>query len=785
MKFMARKGQELKNHLLEVAKKAFHLSDNGTYGETVGMLHDIGKYSIAFQKSLKMNTEEDGDEDFPGKPDHSSAGAQLIMSILRKKAEQTGDSEVQRIAELVGRIIAHTIVGHHAGLLNSVGTGNGASLDNRLAKKIEPYVSNIGPEITQRIEELVDNIIKNEEVEFICRWIDSDGIFSGRDAFSLQFAIRMLFSALVDADRLDSERAGNPEQWRIRTAIKTDSLQVLQKRLEDHLITLSSSGIVNEVRKEVSQQCKDTAKSKPGFFELTVPTGGGKTLASLRFALHHAQHGMERVIYVMPYTTIIEQNADVFRKILDSDNRTINVLEHHSNIEPVKETLASKLLAENWSSPIVVTTSVQFFELLYTAKPSWCRRLHSVRRSVIILDEAQNVPVRYLKAIMWALEELVTNYGCTVVFCTATQPIFDSKRLDAKKTDNHRVGIKNIRSIVKYPHKYFTILKRVEVHPIESDKALSAIDISERVAEKAYENKSILCIVNTKRNAKTIFKELKKKEDLEDSLWHLSTSMCPQHRKDVIEIVKLLAFYGRKVKSKTPIVVSTQIVEAGVNLDFDVVFRAIAGIDSITQAAGRCNREGKMTQLGQVYFFEAEENLGDLRDIIESQRIAIDTLSALDSNIALTKTEKDPIGLKAIEEYFKRMYWSRASEMDSKDIIARLASPRKLEEGSDVAFTTISQDFRIIEKDTVSVIVPYGDEGKSLVKMLYQGDELGFDEYKLAGRYSVQVFKDSLPKFNSFIFKSKSGWLILINEKCYGETGLIGPDELSMEDYIV
>lgn len=771
--------QKLTNHLMGVSKKVLGFAENDIYAELTGMLHDIGKYSGAFQEYIRSDSDEN-------KPDHSSAGAQWILSLLCNRAEEIGDEEIKRIAQLITRMISHCVVGHHSGLLNGISIGEETSLEYRLTKKVEPYLNNIEQEMAKKINCLVNLLLSEKSLDYICRWIDSDGNISGRDAFSLQFAIRMLFSALVDADRLDSEQAGNPDQWKARISIKKDTLPVLLKRIEDHLETLPSNGSVNKVRKEVSEQCKHAASNKRGFFDLTVPTGGGKTFASMRFALHHAiNYGMRRVIYVMPYTTIIDQNADEFRKVLDLDNRSTNVLEHHSNMEPQKETIESELLADNWDSPIIVTTSVQFFESFYKAKPSRCRRMHAVRRAVIILDEAQTVPVRYLKAVTWALEELVTNYNCSVVFCTATQPLLDAKRLDADALDNHRIGVTNIRPIITNPQKHFLALSRVRVSPIDSEEPLSASDMVAKVIEKAREKKSVLCILNTKNNAKAVFKELKENENLADRLWHLSTGMCPQHRKDVIEIVKLLTSYCRKTGTKAPVVISTQLVEAGVNLDFDVVFRAMAGIDSIAQAAGRCNREGMMSQLGEVYYFRAEENLRSLRDIAEAKLAGINTLSAIADNAALTQDEKDPIGLKAVEEYFQRLYWSRASEMDSKEIVSRLASPRRLEEGADVPFATIADEFQFIEKDTVSILVPYGEEGKSLADKLIKGGVLGLYEFRMAGRYSVQVFRNAFPQFASLVVETKSGWLVLADSKHYNETGLLGPNELSVEDYII
>lgn len=784
MKYIARinksgEEQDLISHLVGVSEKMHGLADNDIYSEITGMLHDIGKYSLTFQDYIRSNSDEN-------KPDHSSAGAQRILSLLRRRSEQIGDGEIQRMVELIARMISHCVVGHHSGLLNGTSVGEGTSLEHRLTKTVEPYSNNITPEISDKIDSLVSVLLSEENLDHICRWIDSDGSISGRGAYSLQFAIRMLFSALVDADRLDSEQAGNPDQWKTRISIKKDTFPVLLKKIEDHLATLSTDGPVNKVRKEVSEQCKRAASNEPGFFDLTVPTGGGKTFASLRFALHHAiKHGMRKVIYVMPYTTIIDQNAEEFRKVLDHDNGSTNVLEHHSNLEPKKETVESELLADNWDSPIVVTTSVQFFESFYAAKPSRCRRLHAIRQTVIILDEAQTVPVRYLKAVTWALEELVTNYNCSAVFCTATQPLLDSKRLDPGALDNHRIGVTNIRPIITEPQKHFFALSRVQVRPVASAEPLRIPEIAAMVMEKVIEKKSVLCILNTKNNAKAIYRELKKNESVADRLWHLSTGMCPQHRKDVIELIKLLTLYSRATGTKAPVVISTQLVEAGVNLDFDVVFRAMAGIDSLAQAAGRCNREGRMSTHGEVYFFEAEENLRQLRDITEAKRAGLNTLSALDGDVALTQAEKNPIGLKAVEEYFQRLYWSRVSEMDAKRIMTRLTSPRRLEDAADVPFATIADEFRFIENDTVSILVPYGEEGKALALKLIKGGVLGLDEYKTAGRYSVQVFRDTFWKFEPLVVETKSGWLVMADGKHYNETGLLAPNELSVEDYIV
>ena len=284
------------------------------------MLHDIGKYSLLFQKYLISNSDEN-------KPDHSSAGAQWLSSILYSRSKKIANGEIQRLAKLIARFISHCVAGHHSGLLNGTSVGEETSLDYRLSKSLEPFLDNIAPEIAERVGGLVNSLLSDESLDYVCRWIDSEGKISGRDAYSLQFAIRMLFSALVDADRLDSEQAGNPDQWKARISIKKDTVLALLKKLEDHLETLpADENVINKVRREVSLQCKRAATDMPGFFDLTVPTGGGKTFASMRFALHHAiNYGMRRIIYVMPYTTIIEQNADEFRKVFDQGGPSVSI----------------------------------------------------------------------------------------------------------------------------------------------------------------------------------------------------------------------------------------------------------------------------------------------------------------------------------------------------------------------------------------------------------------------------------------------------------------------------
>ena len=782
--------QSLEDHLLGVAAMASCRA--AFYGEISGLLHDIGKYSSNFQRRVRSNSEKSRDDheesDINGKDrDHSSAGAQLLLSLMRDIAERSGDNEIRRLAELIGRMVGHCIVGHHSGLLNGMSASEGPSLERRLGKRLEPYRAGIPFFLQEKLASMAKALLSDENIAHICQWIDDQGNVAGRYAFSLQFFIRMLFSALVDADRLHSEKTGSPAQWQMRQAIKYESFPVLLQKLENHLSAFKTDSPVNRIRVQVLEQSKKAAEMKPGFFELAVPTGGAKTLGSFRFALKHTiRHDMCRIIYVMPYTSIIDQNAEEFLKILDTDGRTWNVLEHHSNLEPLKDTPHSRLQAENWEAPVVVTTNVQFFESLYTNRPSRCRRLHSIRKSVIILDEAQSISVRYLQAVTWALEELVTNHGCTVVFCTATQPVLDTKRIDSSQNDNQRIGLKDIRPIIENSKPLYKSLKRVQVYPLSSGQSLSIGQVAEKVIEKAEQGASVLSIVNTRRNASALFGELKKERSLSSLLFHLSTSMCPRHRKDVIECVKQLIRYYRNVGSHAPILISTQLVEAGVNLDFDVVFRALAGVDSIIQAAGRCNREGRMLpRLGEVYVYEAEENLGSLTDIIEAKRAGVGTISALTSGAGLSEEDRDIIGVKAIQEYFERLYWSRRSEMDTDNIIKRLGASRQLEYAADIPFADISEAFKLIKEDTISVFVPYESEGKALIERLKKGHLLNLEECRKAQQYTVQIYRSALDEYKPIIEETPSGRLVVDSTKSYGEVGLLHPHSHKGEDFIL
>jgi CRISPR-associated endonuclease/helicase Cas3 len=543
--------QCLTDHLIQVAEIASKCAakfQSEDWGWNAGWIHDIGKAADEFQAYLlRQNALDDSEYDGIGhdRINHSSAGAALAGEAL---------------GQIPGLVLAYLSAGHHAGLpdYNSADTGR-AALQFRMEE---------GERNLSRIRSLADELAKQ------LRLVPKPPVFVKRENFHLW--VRMLFSCLVDADFLDTEEFMNPDQTESRKGF--DRLEHLRSVFDRHMAAITATApntLVNTARREVLDACKKAASQKPGLFSLTVPTGGGKTLSGMAFALDHAvKHRKDRIIYVIPYTSIIEQTATVLANIFGADN----VVEHHSNLDPDKETQRSRLASENWDAPVIVTTNVQFFESLYAARPSRCRKLHNIVNSVVILDEAQLLPPEKLTPCVDVINQLTRRYGVSMVLSTATQPALP--------------GVDHAREIIVDPAGLYTRLKRIEVTlpPVPGD-ASQWLDI----AEKLREQDQVLCIVNTRRDCYDLYKLMP-----EETI-HLSALMCGEHRSQKIGEIK------QRLKAGLPIrVISTQLVEAGVDIDFPVVYRALAGLDSIAQAGGRCNREGKLGfdgKLGKVHVF--------------------------------------------------------------------------------------------------------------------------------------------------------------------------------------
>ena len=645
----------LSEHLEATGTRAADFLDavgGADIGRVAGLLHDLGKYTQEFQDRLSGGHH---------RVKHSTAGAKVA---------------VDRYGKHLGKMLAFCIAGHHAGLANGVNGEQTTALEARLKEQVPTP----DPIWEQEIA-LPANLPSP-------RLIPRDPETAG---FCAAFFIRMLFSALVDADYLDTEDYFAGLEGGTKPRGQHPALDELRERLNAYLDQLAAgaeASPVNDLRQEVLAHVRGKAAQSPGLFALTVPTGGGKTLASLAFALDHARrHGLARVIYVIPYMSIIEQTAAVFRKALrggDTDEPDF-VIEHHSTFDEdrigkreARDKL--RLAMENWDAPIVVTTAVQFFESLFSNRPSRCRKLHNIANSVVILDEAQTLPLQYLRPCVTALDELARNWRTSVVLCTATQPAL-------AQSDGFAGGFENVRELAPEPKRLYLALKRTRVrHEGQLDDA--------SVAERLRQSPQALCIVNTRRHARELYERM---ADAEGAA-HLTTLMCARHRREKLDDIRERLRNGAPVR-----LIATSLVEAGVDLDFREVWRAEAGLESIIQAAGRCNREGR-AETGDVFVFKPSDEEGHRPPPVIGQ-FADAARSVMQSH------SDDPTSLDAINDYFRKLYWLIKGDdaLDAKDILRLL---RERGRSLDFRFETIAREFRLVETAMVPVIVPWcGTDG--------------------------------------------------------------------------
>lgn len=656
------------------------------WGKLAGLSHDAGKGRAVWQQYLRQKSgyfdEEAHLEGKPGKMAHAIYGARLVEEIHGKQ---------------IGRVISYCVAGHHGGLQDWSGAeGAGrAALEYQLAQMggVEDILSSIREAVRSARPEALP-------------WSFSDGL-------DVSLWIRMLFSCLVDADFLDTESYMDQERASLRQGYC--SILELLGRLNRYYDQLTNAPKakdlpINRIRQRIRERCVEMAKEPQGVFSLSVPTGGGKTLSSLSFALEHAvQHGLDRVIYVIPYTSIIEQNAEVFRKALGADQ----VVEHHSNLVEEELTPTLRLAAENWDAPVIVTTSVQFFESLFAASPSRCRKLHNIAKSVVILDEAQLLPVEFLSPILQTLQLLVERYQVTVVICTATQPALGERRVG----DRIFRGLRNIREIIgsqSEVKELYDSLRRVKV--VFPEDVLEPADWEE-IAEQLMQYQQVLCVVSDRRSCRELHSVMPK------GTYHLSALMCGQHRSEIIQEIK------EKLEQNEPCrVISTQLVEAGVDLDFPVVYRALAGLDSIAQAAGRCNREGRLPGMGKVVVFvpPRQPPSGILRKAFETTRSLCQILDRV-----------DPLDPDVYEHYFSQLYW-KANSLDVHHITT-LLNPRRTDLG--IHFRTAAEKFKIIDNTNQrTILVRYG-KGSELIDVLkYKGPDRSL--LRRLQRYAVNVYTD-------------------------------------------
>jgi CRISPR-associated endonuclease/helicase Cas3 len=725
-------------------------------GKIMGLFHDIGKFSEQFQSYIKSsigfldpsNPLYIDPELNKGKIDHSTAGAHFIWA-----------SEASGFESLTRQVISLCICSHHSGLINCISPEGENIFEKRMNKSDEMV----------HLNEIRDNALKlSGKIDFQLITVEFQKFVKTNilpiqnkyeRALSLYLLIRFMFSCLIDADRLDTADFENPNLLYKRHYGQYDPWENLEDKIEIFIDKFETKTDLDRMRSQISEGCKEFSQRERGIYKLTGPTGIGKTLASLRFAVPHAKkHKMDRIIYVLPQTSIIDQNVDVARNVLNSGKDDGMVVEHHSNINPDKRTWRNQVLSENWDARIIFTTSVQFFDSIFSDSTNSARRFHNISNSIIIFDEIQTLPLKIAHLFANVANILVEQYGCTILASTATQPLFD--RIDKMHIKNGEDMYGELRfsknpEMVKNVEDIFRKTRRTEVIDYRKINGYTEIEVSELISDLLVTNQNLLMICNTKKTAKSVYQACK---NINAKKYHLSTNMCPEHRRAV------LADIGQDLSNKEKVVcISTQLIEAGIDIDFDVVIRALAGIDSIAQAAGRCNRHGKR-KIGKVYVLEmANENLGGLREIKIAQEKSRSVLDLYKSNPDLF--DNDLIGLKAIEEYYSKYFFSRRNEMfynitldsGSPDTILNLltlninaieaykrinkASPRiQIKQ----AFMSGCEKFNLIDTKTRGIIVPYGEDGVELICDLCQCTDVKKQLILIrkAQRFSVNVYEN-------------------------------------------
>lgn len=691
--------EHLAQHAQAVADLAAEFA--GSFGwegiaRTAGLLHDAGKASAEFQAYLKGDSTR--------RVDHSTYGARLAT---------------ERYGETLGRMLALCIAGHHAGLPDA------EDLVRRLA---HDYYIPDAASWTQHIT--VPAFADLQPSRKPRRPAEPE-----KAAFAAAFLVRMLFSCLVDADFLATETfmsRGHVERG-VRIPLET-----LATRLGMHLEKLQAKAKpteLNRLRASILEHAIGKADEPPGFFTLTVPTGGGKTLASLRFALGHTlTQGKRRVIYVIPFTSIIEQTAEVFRAAIGRDA----VLEHHSSFdweEAAKRHVGDdggderdglgllRRAAENWDVPVIVTTAVQFFESLFSNRTSACRKLHNIADSVVVLDEAQTLPIKLLRPCLAALEELTRNYGTSVVLCTATQPAIRQQDGKLRGNRGHLLGldIPDGRELAPHPEELYDKLRRIRV------EVLSGEISDATVAERFDAVPQMLCIVNSRAHARAMFDRI---ADLPGAA-HLTTLMCPAHRRE------RLAELRARLKGGEPVrLVATSLIEAGVDISFPEVWRAMAGLDSIAQAAGRCNREGELLPaFGRVVVFEP----ADVRTPPSFQVPQQAARSVLRDHAA------DPLSLEAVRAFFGQLYFQKGIEALDDVKVGELAGRGVLEalrvtaRNLDFPLASVAAAFRLIDETMQPVIVPWNDDARVALRAVAAAERAPRDELRKLQQFTVGI----------------------------------------------
>lgn len=787
--------QSVKEHSRNVSRMSMDYSSKislAATGELIGILHDMGKETKVFDSYIHYSSQNPEDKSLKGKINHSTAGAKFIYD------NYFNANNADSYQKVTAQIISLCICSHHGGLIDCLDLNGDDKFADRMTSVKDIYYDEALSVFMKEClkAEQIKELFNKAKEEIKSAVLKINGIDSSAKFrfFAFGMMLKYLFSTVIDADRYDTYTfmAGKDKQETINKAALWNELEDI---LENELNSYPKSSRIDLLREEVSLSCKNFGRNKTGIYQLSVPTGGGKTLSSLRFAIQHAKIlNKDRIFYVIPFTTIIDQNAKEIKDILGHEDM---ILEHHSNLVVDNEQEEYKLLTERWDSPIILTTMVQFLNTLFSGGTQGIRRLHNLANSVVIFDEIQAIPIKCINMFNSAINFLSGICNTTVILCTATQPLLSKTEMPIKLSENP--------NIIADIDEKFRQFKRVNLVDKTITGGYSTAALTDLILYKMNQVDSLLVIMNTKNSAKDIFNELNRiNSNLSNEdqyyIFHLSTNMCPAHRINILEDLK------KKLGHQRVICVSTQLIEAGVNISFGCVMRSLAGLDSIAQAAGRCNRHGE-SSCSDVYIVNMEgENVSKLVDIIKGQQCTERIL--YEYKESPNSFDNDLLSPKAMERYYRYYFYDRRKEMNytfpkkehkDKTIYNLLSVNAEADEAFrgkkgcksrlvlKQAFKAAGDYFQVIDQNTTGVIVPYGYEGRELITLINGECSLSqLKQYiKRAQQFSVNLFDTDRRKLEDAkaITELKNGSILALRDGFYREDIGVTFEEQPMEFY--
>jgi CRISPR-associated endonuclease/helicase Cas3 len=763
--------QPLFEHLAHVADLSVCFAREFSHAARLsGMLHDVGKATGAFQQYLMQGGAR-------GSVVHSLQGAFCVS-----------DFHATGLQVLVQEIIEMTVAAHHGGLADCVSISGDSVFFDRMNAKSDPsyHYDEVQSHLSAELNGVdVVSLFGGScrEMQNLLRTINSGGFSKESASFALGLFVKYLYSVLVDADRLDAYLFDAKEAY-VPVPIAWDTMITT---LEANLSGLNTGSGIEKIRAEISEKCKIAGARETGIYKLSVPTGGGKTLSSLRFALHHAMKKKKRrIIYVIPYLSITTQTASEIRKMLNLDENSEILLEHHSNVvapESEEENSSRKLASARWDNPMIVTTMVRFLESVMSARAGDLRKFHNMQDSVIVFDEIQSLPIHCIHLFNETVSFLSKILNTTVLLCTATQPLID-------QTNRKNLLLSDSPDLIDSSAIDGQAFARTKIIAVNEEKTVE--ELAQFVLEKACENGSCLCIVNTKSEARKVYRQLAELDTCKGfEHTHLSTSMCGEHRKEVLNRMKSLLRERKRV-----ICVSTQLIEAGVDISFCCVVRVMAGLDSILQAAGRCNRNGESNEPKCVYAVSVkdEKGIAKLHDIKQGKEIAL--------RIIRENPNADYLSEDILKKFYRYYFFSRFPEMDcpvNGTTVYDMLSCNNMGKGNynnrtgrpyahflSQAFSGASENFRVIDDKTQGVIVPYGEAKTLLEEFSSLGVRDKISSLRKLQKYSVSLYHNEMEELYRqnaiYIADEEFGFIALCDDYYSEEYGVIKDEK--MKDYV-